>query len=65
MTVINIFTKADSVAALIWASALACAVSMVMLLLPRTLTLQEYMEVIKYAFLVVTESHVDIYSNYF
>lgn len=65
MTVINIFTKADSVAALIWASALACAVSMVMLLLPRTLTLQEYMEVIKYAFLVVTESHVDIYNNYF
>jgi len=45
MTIINIFTKADSVAALIWASALACVVAMVMLLVPRTLTLQEYMEV--------------------
>ena len=47
MTIINIFTKADSIAALIWASALACVVAMVMLLVPRTLTLQEYMEVQK------------------
>ena len=45
MSIINIFTVADSVAALIWASALACAVAMVMLLLQRILTLDEYMTV--------------------
>ena len=47
MTVINIFTKSDSVAALIWASALACVVAMVMLLIQRIVTLEEYMQVSK------------------
>ena len=48
LTIVNIFTNADSVAALIWASALACVVAMVMLLIQRILTLNEYMEVCTY-----------------
>ena len=46
MTIINIFSKADAIAALIWASVLACVVSLMMLLIQRALTLQEYMNVI-------------------
>ncbi len=47
VTIINIFTYANSVDSLIWASTLACVISMAMLLIPRILTLQEYMDVRK------------------
>jgi hypothetical protein len=45
MSVVNIFTYADSVSSLIWASSLSSAVLLVMLLLQRILSLQEFMDV--------------------
>ncbi len=45
MTIVNIFTMADSVAALIWASALASVVLFVMLRLQKILKLSEFMNV--------------------
>ena len=45
MNIMNIFSYANSINALLWASALACAVAMVMLLIQRILSLSEYMEV--------------------
>ena len=45
MTVVNIFTMADSVSALIWASSLASVVLLLMLLVQKILKLSEFMEV--------------------
>ncbi len=45
LTIVNIFTMADSVSALIWASFLASAVLFVMLRLQKILKLSEFMEV--------------------
>ncbi len=45
MTIINIFTMADSVAALIWASCLASVVLFVMLRVQKILKLSQFLEV--------------------
>lgn len=45
MNIVNIFTMADSVAALIWASCLASAVLFIMLRLQKILKMSEFMEV--------------------
>lgn len=50
LTIVNIFTMADSVSALIWASFLASAVLFVMLRLQKILKLSEFMEVHHFIF---------------
>lgn len=45
MSLVNIFTYADSVAALIWASCLASVVLFIMLRVQRILKLSQFMEV--------------------
>ena len=46
MTVVNIFTYANSIASLIWASFLACFVAMVMLRVQKILYIPEFIEVL-------------------
>lgn len=45
MSIVNIFTYADSVSSLIWASSLSSAILFIMLLVQRILSLREFMDV--------------------